>query len=47
MDYINRINRNKTLLFPEVIEDYIDADNPVHFIDAYFDNVYLIYTCTC
>ena len=42
MSYIKGINRNQTLLFPEVIEDYIDEDNPVRFIDAYVDNLDLV-----
>ena len=39
MGYIKGINRNQILLFPEVIEDYIDEDNPVRFIDAYVDSL--------
>ena len=42
MSYIKGINRNQTLLFPEVIEDYIDEDNPVRFIDAYVDSLDLV-----
>ena len=42
MSYIKGINRNQTLLFPEVIEDYIDQDNPVRFIDAYVDSLDLV-----
>ena len=41
MGYIKGINRNQILLFPEVIEDYIDEDNPVRFIDAYVDSLNL------
>ncbi len=42
MSYIKGINRNQTLLFPEVIEDYIEEDNPVRFIDAYVDSLDLV-----
>jgi len=26
--------RNQTLLFPESLEDYVSAENPVRFLDA-------------
>ena len=42
MSYIKGINRDQALLFPEVIEDYIDGDNPVRFIDAYVDSLDLV-----
>ena len=42
MSYIKGINRDQTLLFPEVIEDYIDEDNPVRFIDTYVDSLDLV-----
>jgi len=42
MSYIKGINRDQTLLFPEVIEDYIKGDNPVRFIDAYVDSLDLV-----
>lgn len=42
MSYIKGINRNQTLLFPEVIEDYIDKESPVRFIDAYVDSLDLV-----
>ena len=35
MDYIRGANRNQVILFPESVEDYITADNPVRFIDAF------------
>jgi len=28
------LDRSQTLLFPERLEDYIAADNPVRFLDA-------------
>jgi transposase len=35
MDYIRGTARNQVILFPEAVEDYITADNPVRFIDAF------------
>jgi len=34
MDYIRGVPRKQVILFPETVEDYITADNPVRFIDA-------------
>ena len=39
MDYIRGANRNQVILFPESVEDYITADNPVRFIDAFVSNL--------
>ena len=36
------VNRDQTLLLPEVIDEYVDDDNPVRFIDAYVDSLNLI-----
>lgn len=33
------INRKQTVLFPEVVDDYISNENPVRFIDAYVDSL--------
>ena len=35
MDYLRGTNGNQVMLFPESVEDYITADNPVRFIDAF------------
>src|SRR5213593_807842 len=35
MDYIRGVTRNQVVLFPESVEDYITADNPVRFLDAF------------
>ncbi len=35
MDYIRGVTRNQVVLFPESVEDYITAENPVRFIDAF------------
>lgn len=42
MGYIEGIDRNQVILFPEVIDDYIEEDNPVQFIDAFVDTLDLI-----
>lgn len=35
MSYVAGTDRRQVLLFPETIEDYIGADNPVRFLDAF------------
>lgn len=35
MAYIVGTDRTQAVLFPEVIDDYISADNPVRFLDAF------------
>ncbi len=35
MPFISGTNREELLLFPEAIDDYITAENPVRFIDAF------------
>lgn len=35
MGYIRGANHSEVLLFPEALDDYITADNPVRFIDAF------------
>jgi transposase len=42
MGYIEGEDRKQTLLFPEVLEDYIGEDNPVRFIDVYVEGLELI-----
>lgn len=39
MSYIEGINRNQILLFPEIVDDYITEDNPVRFIDKFIDTL--------
>ena len=39
MSYINGMNRDQVLLFPEVLDDYIADNNPVRFIDVYVDSL--------
>ena len=39
MGYIRGADRNEVLLFPECVEDYISADNPVRFIEAFIESL--------
>jgi len=39
MGYINGTNREQAVLFPEILDDYIDKDNPVRVFDRFVDSV--------
>ena len=39
MGYIEGESRNQSLLFPEILDDYITQDNLVRFIDAFVDGL--------
>ncbi len=39
MSFIEGVGRDQQTLFPEVLDDYIPADHPVRFIDAYVDRL--------
>jgi transposase len=39
MTHIFGFERSQLLLLPEAIDDYVVADNPVRFIDAFVDGV--------
>ncbi|MBI2351816.1 MAG: IS1182 family transposase [Deltaproteobacteria bacterium] len=41
MSYIEGESRNQSLLFPEILDDYIIEDNLVRFIDAFVDGLKL------
>ena len=41
MEYIRGINRKQSILFSELIEDYVEDNNPVRFIDAFVANLNL------
>lgn len=41
MSYIEGVSRNQAILFPEVIDEYIEEDNQVQFIEAFVDNLAL------
>jgi hypothetical protein len=37
MEYIEGQERKQTVLFPEVLDDYISEENPVRFIDVFIE----------
>ena len=39
MTHIHGLDRGQLLLLPEAIDDYVGADNPVRFIDAFVDGL--------
>jgi transposase len=39
MSYISGIHRDQVLLFPELVDEYIEANNPVRFIEAYVNSL--------
>src|SRR5277367_472758 len=39
MAHISGFARDQLLLLPEAVEDYVDAENPVRFIDAFVDGL--------
>lgn len=41
MGSINGMNRDQIVLFPESVDEYIEAHKPVRFIDAYVDSLNL------
>jgi len=39
MRYINGVNRKQAILFPEIIDEYVEDNNPVRFMDAFVDSL--------
>ncbi len=39
MAHIPGIDRSQVLLLPEAVDDYVGADHPVRFIDAFVDGL--------
>jgi len=39
MAHIQGHDRSQILLLPESVDDYVGADNPVRFIDAFVDGL--------
>ena len=39
MTHISGFERSQLLLLPEAVDDYVGADNPVRFIDAFVDGL--------
>lgn len=42
MGYIAGVDRDQQVLLPEVLDDYVGAENPVRFIDAFVASLDLI-----
>ncbi len=42
MAHISGFERDQLLLLPEAVDDYVGADNPVRFIDAFVDGLDLV-----
>ena len=40
-EHVEGLNRNQTALFPNTLEEYVDKENPVRFIDAFVDSLNL------
>ena len=41
MEYIQGTDRRQEILFPEIIDDYIEEGNPVQFIEAFVNSLNL------
>ena len=39
MNHISGLDRHQVLLLPESIEDYVSAENPVRFLDAFVSSL--------
>lgn len=39
MGFVQGIHRNQRVMFPESLDEYIEDDNPVRFIDAFVDSL--------
>ena len=42
MPFISGTDRDEVLLLPESLEDYITAENPARFIDAFVSSLDLV-----
>src|SRR4030042_490806 len=40
-EHVAGLNRDQSLLFPDTLEGYVEAENPVRFIDAFIDSLNL------
>jgi transposase len=40
-EHVEGLNRNQTALFPNTLEEYVEKENPVRFIDAFIDSLNL------
>jgi transposase/macrodomain Ter protein organizer (MatP/YcbG family) len=39
MGFVEGVNRHQLIMFPESLDEYIDEDNPVRFVDAFVDSL--------
>ena len=39
MTHISGFARDQLLLLPEAVDDYVDTDNPVRFIDPFIEGL--------
>jgi hypothetical protein len=39
VNHITGLDRHQVLLFPESIDDYVNAENPVRFLDAFVSSL--------
>lgn len=39
MNHITGTAREQLIMFPDAIQDYISAENPVHFLNAFVDTL--------
>ncbi len=39
MRHIEGVSRHQATLFPEGLDDYVNGDNPVRFLDAFVDEL--------
>ncbi len=38
-EHVDGIHRKQTILFPDTLDEYVDEENPVRFIDAFIDSL--------
>ena len=38
-EHVDGTHRNQTILFPDTLDQYVDEENPVRFIDAFIDSL--------
>ena len=42
MSFIQGFDRHQTALFPQAIDELIDSNNPVRFIDVFVDQLKIV-----
>jgi transposase len=38
-EHVDGVHRKQTILFPDTLDEYVDEENPVRFIDAFIDSL--------